>query len=112
MQSQVKYNYRRSESNPECLQWWFLIINKNREIKEIQQRIYDLFIPITEEEFSPECAIKKTGLRYKLIIFESKTKIENYKLKKIHKTIRRDTGLYARKNSGRLEKYIIDNLRD
>lgn len=105
----VRYNCRKSESNPERLEWWFLIINQNREIEEIQQRIYN-FLAMIEEEKSFGGVVKGTGLRYKLINFESKKKAEWNQLSKIYKKVIKDTDLYDREKQDGLENFLINQF--
>jgi len=40
---QVRYNFLNSEDDGESNKWWFLIVNKSREISEIERRIYEKF---------------------------------------------------------------------
>lgn len=68
-------------------------------------------MPVEEESVQLNGAIKKTGLRYKLISFESRNKVENWELKQIFKGIKKDSKLYERKNPDGLEKYLINSLR-
>ena len=77
MNRQVRYNNLRSKQNLECDEWFFLIINQNREISEIRQKIYGLFSPILEEYSTIEGNVPETGLRYILIDFESAKKVED-----------------------------------
>lgn len=103
---QVRFNHRRAKSNSERCEYWFLIINQNREIEEIQQRIYNLFMPIEEEGCKLEGVIKRTGLRYKVINFESKKRVEPAELHKIYEEVIADPRLYRRRGKDGLEKYV------
>lgn len=112
--TQVRYNFLRSEKNPSMLEWFFLMINQEREFDRISARIYELFSPVIEEyrgdaegDSGIEGIIKGTGLRYKLINFESKKRVEPGELSLIFKKMRKDTNLYRRKkDSLGLFKYI------
>jgi len=104
---QIRYNWRRSKNNQECNEWWILIINQNREIEELQPKIYNLFSPIEEELEIIEGVVKKTGLRYKLLNFESRKKVERSQLKKIYKKVVKDIKIYTRENSDGLANYLI-----
>ncbi len=115
LERQVIFNQLRSKTNSERCEWWFLIINQNREIEEIQQKIYRLFMPIEEEGCKLEGIIKGTGLRYRMINFESRKKVELSELRRIYKKIITDPRLCYRKDKNGLEKYIgnvIDALED
>ncbi len=69
---QIRYNHRRSKQNPECDEWFFFIINQNREILDIKQKIYGLFSPIVEEYQTIGGSVGQgTGMSYEFIDFES-----------------------------------------
>jgi len=108
---QVRYNSKRSKDNPECMEWFFLIINQNREIFDIENRIHNLFAPIEEDYLGFEGIVKGTGLRYKLIRILSRKKIEKSDLYNIYPNGRvlLDRKLYPREEFGGLENYLIDN---
>ena len=112
IKSQVFYNFRRSTDNLECMKWWFLIVNKNREIADIENRIYSLFAPIEEESLSFEGTIPHSGLRYRLISFDSRKKVEKHELGKIHKRTKRDNSLYDRRAINGLEDYVVKRLEN
>ena len=64
-----------------------------------------------EEEKKPiEGVVKNSGLRYKLISFESRKKIEDFQLDKLYKKTIKDAELYSRKNPDGLENYLINQL--
>lgn len=108
---QVRYNHRKSETNIGFNRWWFLIINQNREIKEIQQKIYNLFTPIVDEVPVPiEGVIKGTGLRYKVLDFESSKKVEAYRISEIYRRVLKDPKLYDRETKDGLANYLADHL--
>jgi len=107
---QVRYNYRRSKSNLECLEWWFLIINQNREIEEVKQRVYSLFAPIEEESPSVRGVVTKTGLRYELLNFESKKRVRKEELRRLYRRVILDTKLYNRKDPDGLANFLAEQL--
>lgn len=109
MERQVRYNWRRA-NNPEYGEWWFLIINQNREIEEIKSKIYKLLEPIVNESKKIEGTIKGTGLRYLLINFESRASTEKSQLNQLYKNILQDRNLYTRQSRDGLENYIINSL--
>lgn len=102
---QVRYNNLRSKQNPECDEWFFFIINQNREIKEIRQKIYHLFSPIIEEYTIIEGSVPGTGLRYNLIDFESAKKVEGNQIINLYPKIVRDVKLYSRQITD-IEEYL------
>ena len=106
---QVRYNYKRA-NNPECNEWWFLIINQNREIRYIKSKIYKLLEPILNEFKDIEGIVKGENLRYLLINFESRTSFKKHQLKGIYKRVIRDPKLYNRESPDGLENYIINLL--
>jgi len=107
---QVRYNVIRSRNNVENLEWFFLIINQSREIKQIENRIYNLLAMINNESKSVEEIVKRTGLRWKLINFETNKKIEKSEFIKIYKRILKDEKIYRREDINGLENYIIEQL--
>ncbi len=108
---QVRYNFRRSKRNEECLEWFFLIVNQNREIEEIKNRIYYLFAPIEEESVPIVGVVKGNRLKYELINFESRKKVELYNFKRfIFKRIIKDAKLYHREDVDGLANYLIGQL--
>jgi len=109
MDRQVRYNSRRSFDNPECMEWFFLIINQNREISDIEERIHYLFSPIEEESLPIMGIVKNSRLRYKLIRFESRIKVEKYELRrKIYRRLILDRKLYNREELDGLQNFIIE----
>lgn len=107
---EVLYNFRRSKNTLMCNEWWFLIKNQTREIIEIQKKIYDLFAPITEEFISLEGIIKGSGLRYKLLNFESIKRVELSQLCNLYRKITKEPKLYHRKNKDGLANYLAEAL--
>jgi len=110
---QVKYNSKRSVNNPECMEWFFLIINQNREISDIEDKINYLFAPIDEESLPIMGVVKnnrKVNLRYRLINFESRKKVERFELKRIFRRMIKDVKLYHREDPDGLANYLINQL--
>jgi len=107
--NQVRYNSKRSENNPSCIEWYFLIINKDkREISRIHKNICNLFAPIVEEYSIPE-NISRKNLNLKLIHFDSELKTESDWKSRIFKRIIKDNNLYNRReNPDGLENYISE----
>lgn len=56
--NQIRYNRRRSETDPERDELFFLIINNDpREMKRLTRNIYELYAPIEEESHTLEGAV-------------------------------------------------------
>ena len=107
---EVLYNFRRSKQNLNCNNWWFLIKNQNREIEEIQRKIYTLFSPIVNEFPSLEGVVKNSALRYKLLNFESYINVPSYRIRQIYKKVARDSKLYDRKSKDGLRNFLAEQL--
>lgn len=105
METQVRFNSRRSKRYPQRLEWYFLLINKNREIEEISTRIYNLFAPIAEEYQKLE-GILKEDLRFKFLHFESERRPDFSQFRGIFKKLIKDVSLYEREDSAGLTRYI------
>lgn len=108
---QVRYNCKRSKLNPNCNEWWFLIINQNRETSDIEQKIYSTFAPIIDETKTISGVVKGTGLRYKLIDFESSKSVKDIIFSSIYPNIARDRKLYGRGTSDGLENYLAEQFK-
>jgi hypothetical protein len=100
---------RRSKNNPQCLEWYFLIINKDkREIPRITTAINNLFAPIVEEYRSYE-GIYPASTFYNFTNFDSAINLDSGWKPKIFRRILRDNNLYHRKEDpDGLEKYISE----
>jgi hypothetical protein len=106
VERQVRFNSFRSERNRQMVEWYFLIVNDNRGIKEALTRIGTAFSNLPEEYTGLEGTIKGTGLRYKLVHFDSSRGPRD--LYKVYGKMRRDSGLYERQTeSAGLLKYIV-----
>ncbi|MEK6833295.1 MAG: hypothetical protein AABY32_04555 [Nanoarchaeota archaeon] len=108
---QVRYNYRKSNNLLDCNEWWFLVVNQNREIEEIQSKIFNLFAPIKEGPTFIKGTSHGDDLRYRLINFESSNKVEDYKIKEIYKKVIRDSKLYNRDRENGLEIYLDEKFK-
>jgi hypothetical protein len=96
VERQVRYNSFRSGKNPQRIEWYFLLVNDNSGIKEALTRISSAFFNLPEEYTGLEGAIRGTGLRYRLVHFESDRSPRD--LHKVYGRMRRDSELYERKN--------------
>ena len=105
---QVRFNSERSENNPQCLEWVFLIINhNNREISRITTSIYNLFAPIISEGKSYSGKLKNEF--YRLINFDSERRLDSGWKSRIFKRVVKDNNLYnGESDSDGLEKYISE----
>lgn len=108
---QVRYNYRKSKNLLDCNEWWFLVVNQNREIEEIQNKIFNLFAPIKEGPIFVEGISHGNDLRYRLINFESSNRVEDYKIKEIYKKVIKDNKLYNRDRKNGLEIYLDEKFK-
>lgn len=109
---QVRYNSTRSRQNPEKMEWFFCIVNQNREIIDISNRIYDLLAPIEDEGKTIEGVVTGTGLRYKLLNFETRTRIEPNDFNRIYSRMILDRKLNNRKNPDGLADYLTAQFGD
>lgn len=106
IERQVRYNSFRSERSRQRIEWYFLIVNDNSGIKEALTRIAAAFSNLPEEYTGLEGTVRGTGLRYKLVHFESDKGAKD--LYKVYNKMRRDSELYDRKtDSAGLLKYIV-----
>lgn len=87
-------------------EWYFLIVDDNRGIKEALTRIATAFSNLPEEYMGLEGTVRGTGLRYKLVHFDSGRAPKD--LHKVYHDMRRDSKIYERTtdNAGLL-KYIV-----
>jgi len=110
---QVRYHCMRSNVNSENNEWFFLIVNDKKEIRDISDRIYNLLKPIEEEALALEGRVDNDlELYYKLIRFESEKSVEKYKVKEVYQgRVLLDRKLYDGKNPDRLANYI-ESLND
>lgn len=106
MDRSVRYNFRRSMDDSEANRWWFLIVDDNRGISFKEGRIYSLFENVFNDGRKIDGSYKGTGLRYKLLSFDSRRFPENFVLRRIGKRVIQDNRLYDRNDADGLEKYI------
>ncbi len=109
METHVRYNFRVSERDPKSMEYWFLIIGDSRDIKDIHRSIASVFGPIFNPQPSYQGVYKGTGLRYKLLNFDSRRKPDSGWSSRVFKKVVRDSDLYTRKNSSGLEIYVADH---
>jgi len=103
----IRYNWRRAEKGSGNLDWYFLIVNQNREIERTESLIFKLMKPIQEEIYPViEESISGGGLRYKLLNFESRENPPDEILTHLHLRTSRDRDLYRREDSNGLEEYL------
>ena len=102
----VRYNFRRSQCDNEANKWWFLIVDDNRGISVKEGRIYSVFENVFNEARIIDGNYTGTGLRYKLLSFDSRKFPENFLLRRVGKRVIQDKRLYDRDDADGLEKYI------
>ncbi len=107
---QIRYNYFPSLEYPGATDWFFLIINQNREIREHEQKIYDLLHPIFNPTKGTQGIIKGNDLRYKLLCFSSYKSVELGDLRRLYKRVVKENHLYHRQTINGLENYLADHL--
>jgi hypothetical protein len=106
VERQVRFNSFRSERNRQMFEWYFLIINDNSGIKKALTRIATAFSNLSEEYTGLDGIVRSTGLRYKLVHFDSGRAPKD--LHRIYHDMRLDPKLYERQTeSSGLLKYIV-----
>ena len=106
VERQVRFNSFRSARSRQRIEWYFLIVNDNSGIKEALTRIGTAFSNLPEEYTGLEGTVRGTGLRYKLVHFDSDRGPKD--LHKVYHNMRRDSELYERTtDSAGLLKYIV-----
>ena len=109
IERQVRFNHQRAGEGNENEKWYFLIVDDNRGAEMAQKRIYSLFIPIQEEQAVIDGHYKSTGLRYRVLRFESRKKVELSELRRVHKRVFNDRNLYDRSDGSKgLEVYVAN----
>ena len=92
--------YKESKSNPEEHIWNFLLINEEREIDLIKQKLHNQLYPIHEEKIIDEGPIlNSNGLHYKLFTLKTTNHKLDLSLVFLGKTIK-DRRLQPRKTLG------------
>lgn len=110
-EGEVRYNFRRADRNPTCMEWFFLVVyGDKRTLEAITRRIYQLLIPIVEEGPTYEGTVKGSSLKYKLINFDSGTRTEESDIRKISDKTRRDRTLYTRAEKDGLGDYLDEHF--
>jgi len=109
MENQVRFNSRRSDNNLDCLEWYFLIINRDkREISRITTSICSFFAPIFEERKSYS-GVLENRMGYQFLNFDSQVNPGSGWRTCIFRRLVKDHDLYRReKDSDGLEKYISE----
>ena len=103
----------RSEDNPPQHVYNFLIINENREIRRITQRLSELLKPATEPRTLVEGIVPATRLRYQLITLTSyqNASPDKIELRIVYKgRITRDRELYQRKSVDGLANHVEEQV--
>lgn len=110
VEPQVRYSCRRSRLSPEGREYFFLIVAHNREIPIITDSIYNMLAMTYNHRTGYEGGIEGTGgLRYTLINFDSRKRLEDGWEHKIFKRVIKDRDLYRRsRDKNALEIYIAD----
>jgi hypothetical protein len=70
--------YKASKSNPEMHIWNFLIVNEQREIDGIKQKLYGQLEPIVEEKPIDKGRVGDSDLFYDLFRLETPTNHMNF----------------------------------
>ncbi len=99
---QVRYDCERSEDYPEAATWYFEIIEDSKTIGEVERKIYKQLFPTFNDREKVEFVIKKTPLRYRLVVFDSGRNLRG----KVHPIMRRDENLHVVAKSGNLEVFL------
>jgi hypothetical protein len=110
---QLRYNSFRIHDHEDDLMWWVLIVNKRREIREIEKRVQEFFSPLNEDlSVEPiEGLVTETGLRYKLINFCANKEATKADFKRFYGgRVVKDTKLYHRESVDGLAKYLVNEL--
>ncbi len=89
--------YKASKSGPERHFWNFLVVNEQREIEGIKQKLYGQLEPIVEEKYIDRGKVCNSDLFYELFCFE--TPINHIDFSKVyHGRIKWDRRLQPRKD--------------
>jgi len=110
MERQLWWNLR-VEPEEQRVQYFFVVINDNREIGIISSRVIEQLAPANELQ---EKRGKAGTLHYKLMEFFSPKRLEAWQLRKIYDgNVRQDFRLYERHEGGidSLESYVLDEIR-
>ena len=89
--------YKSSEANPERHNYNFLVINSNREINQIKQKLYERLQPITEETMIENGVVDE--LKFELFTLQSSVNTEDFS--RVYRgELKKDRRLQPRKTSG------------
>jgi hypothetical protein len=111
MQRQIWWNFIPNPDD-ENIQYHFVIINDNREIRNYSSRILKELAPVQELD---ERTGKAGNLNYCLMSFLSHIHIDYRNISNIYKgRVRKDERLYDRRTTGRdgLEDYILSKIEE
>jgi len=111
MKRQLWWNFV-SEALEQRRRYFFVIINDNREIGVISNRIFSELQPIDELQ---ERGGKAGDLQYKLLVFYSHETLPLWRREKIYKgKQKRDFRLYERRKMGMdgLEEYVQKQIQE
>lgn len=105
---QIRFNFELLPIEQKT-DWWFLIINQQREIDRILQRIYKQLPPIEDSFIESIGVVKGESTRYQLISFSSyssKTDVELNWDKIYQGTRSRDENLFRRQATDGLAQFV------
>ena len=113
---QVRYNFLNSKDDGESNKWWFLIVNKSREISEIERKIYENFENVFNQQPPIEGNVSGEDLKYKLICFDSRRFLPSRVLLEFYhrekeKGVFMDRDLYRREMSDGLANFLESKFR-
>jgi len=104
---QLRVNHRRHGNHLERCDWWFLIIDKKEQIRQIQERIYALF-HISKEDYKLNGRVRGSGVNYLRINFESEERVDLESLIPFSGKVVADIHLYCGRDKEGLERYISE----
>lgn len=114
VERQLRWNKRKSDvligNQTPMIQYYVLIVNDNREINNIQTKIFEQLKPIDSlVEIKSKSFPDSHGLRYAFMEFISP--YDTFQPRKVYGgKIVKDTNLYPRQKEGMLEEYIIKTI--
>ncbi len=91
-------------------EWYFLIVNKENQINEVENDLIKLFNPENLiKSFSGK--IKDSELKYKALFFKSQKEIDSWGLKEKYPEIIRDTNFFGyKKDFEGIKKDLFEEL--
>jgi len=108
------WNFKICQTEGEGLaEWYFVLVNYQRELKKITQRIIELLEPIEEPETRQGSLAGR--LKYRIIAFPVVSRVEPKRLQEVYDGERkRDERLYRRQRGeglDGLESYVVNMLK-